>query len=577
MIKKILCLILIVCFCLSLNTLFSIAIAEQPNQFHTDDSSIFNEEDSFAELNYGFYWATEGNKYHKANVGDDKDFYDNKKPTVIFIHGYQMDLGYHKRETLSSYDPSYIDSEGSVALADYWIDQGYNVLVYYWNQLCDEEMPWDAQIKIWSEQGPLGMRWRQNDGSYTDVNDESNPTKSMAELFVEEYQEIFDKHKGEEIRIVGHSLGGMFSIATMGLIYEMYQNKDFDLDLIPVRLSLIDPYLGLGISPDTPVQISWKEDDDDFYNVKNNEINLVCKDYIKKLNEFGVAIDYYYATIVGELGLVDSDNELDFDLSPYVALVDYYSLNHPRSSGSGLNVLSDLLNSGDLHCEVRDYYFYSINFDSPLDSSYPNTNNTAISAATPTSYVYANAGNYYKITNPDNTLSSQDDIYIITSKDAPDTKSTASGKISGFVFEDKNRTGTRNTINGYEDIEIVLYNNQDKFIASTFTSASGYYSFDTPDAGEYYLVFDKKSGSSFSVYEEDEEKVIYDIPSMVDEEGKTELFSVSSNYSNIVINAGIAPSIFSKVIIIVFIVGIIIAGSVIFAIYLRPKKAKINQ
>lgn len=574
MVKKIFYILLTVTFSLTIFSFTLTAYAEQTHQYSLVSYSAAEGEDPFDGLNYGFYWVTKGNEYHKANDGQDKKYYDNKKPTIIFIHGYQADVGHYERVTLSAYDSSYIASGDTAHMGDYWIDKGYNVLMYYWNQLCDEPVPWNVEPKIWSMDGPLKMRWRQKDGSYTAIDDESNPQKSMAELFLQEYLKIFNKHKGEEIRLVGHSLGGMLSIAVMGLMHDLYLEKDIDAGLIPIRLSLIDPYLGLEFtSSNQEFTIPWKEPDDAFRTIVTKDIRLVCKDYIKKLHGLGVAIDYYYATLIGKLGLTYTDNE-DFDISPYITLVDYYSTLNPRPS-TGINgILGLLRNTEGLHCEVNDYYLYSINFNPPKDISYDDTNNIAISASTPTSYVYSRAGLYYRLSEPDNTLSAQDDCYFISSLDTPKEPLDIKGRISGFVFEDKDRSGTRNSIKGYEGIEINLFNKNNKLISTTWSDATGFYSFDMPTVGEYYVVFDKAAGTSYSVYTKKDDRLIYDFPSDIDDEGKSQLFAVVSPYSNIVINAGIIPSVVSKIIIISVISVVVVIGGIIFAIYLRPNKAK---
>ncbi len=33
---------------------------------------------------------------------------------------------------------------------DAWLDGGWNVGIFYWNQLADEEMPQDTESKIWT-------------------------------------------------------------------------------------------------------------------------------------------------------------------------------------------------------------------------------------------------------------------------------------------------------------------------------------------------------------------------------------------------------------------------------------------
>ena len=43
-----------------------------------------------------------------------------------------------------------------------WKADGWNVAIFYWNQMADEDEVKDAEAKIWSTNGPKGMRYRLN-------------------------------------------------------------------------------------------------------------------------------------------------------------------------------------------------------------------------------------------------------------------------------------------------------------------------------------------------------------------------------------------------------------------------------
>ena len=40
--------------------------------------------------------------------------------------------------------------------------------------------------------------------------------------------------------MTGHSLGGMFTIAAMGILYDKYTRKEICVNKIPMRFSLLD-------------------------------------------------------------------------------------------------------------------------------------------------------------------------------------------------------------------------------------------------------------------------------------------------------------------------------------------------
>lgn len=485
--RKIIALIIITAFIISISATAVTAYAAT-SDFHTEDSSIFGEEDSFGELNYGFYWAKKGNLYEKADPKGKNSAYDKNKPTVIFIHGYQADSGYFNRETLASYDYQWINDDDSHYLLDKWIDSGYNVLMYQWNQFSDDTSPVDTKDKIWSLNDKGRIRWRQHDGKYTANDDTRNPDKPISVLFVEDYLELFQGNNSE-IRLTGHSMGGMFSVAVMGILYEKYMNKEISGNMLPMRLSLLDPYLGLDTGNNDLMEIYWKADDDEFKTIEDRKIALVCKDYIKKLHELGVAIDYYITTITGEIGLINNMDEKDFDITPYMTTVKY--------NGNALKNINSL-NIGALHCAARDFYFYSFGFDPPIDNSDLASGNYTITASTPSEAVYAASGQYFANKTSNSSLSVEDDDFFKTERNFITIKQRK-GIISGFVYVDTNRNGIRDDgpDKGIGEIKVLLYNDKDEFLKETLTDKAGFYSFESSGAGNYYIKFDCSERKNF--------------------------------------------------------------------------------
>ncbi|MGI6701957.1 MAG: SdrD B-like domain-containing protein [Christensenellales bacterium] len=525
MIKKILLLIPIAIICMSLSGFVNtMAFADN---FHTSDSSVFGEEDSFDGLNYGFYYVKRGNLYEKVAPGEDSPLFDKTKPTMIFVHGYQLNAGYFSRETMACYDESWIDTGDSENLADYWIDKGYNVLVYQWNQLCDEGVALDAMNKIWTADGPKGLRWRKKDGSYTGVDDPSNPTEPVTISFINDYLKIFDGYKGEEIRMTGHSLGGMFTIAAMGILYDKYTRKEIGVNKIPMRFSLLDPFLGVPAGYKELMEVPWKSKDDPLRKVAMSDNIYLCKDYIRKLHGIGVAIDYYKGTLTGDFGLLyDENNPLDLDITPYVALINLDASGLTR----GMSMTSAI---GAQHCSVRDYYFYSFNFDAVPASNRPS--NRIITASTPTTEVYASSGKFFSTTGAIDTLSPADDSVIETERGFK-TPYTGGGIIAGFVFNDINNNGLRDDgpDTGIKNIRIELYDKSGNLIGKVKTDERGFYKFATPPQGEYYLEFSKKFMGNYSLPDESDNPI--DIPSEV-KEGRIDI-SVGDKDTNYFINSG---------------------------------------
>lgn len=562
--RKFLALLLFTILLLSITTVGLSSMAEDVNYFHTSDSSVFSEEDSFNNLNYGLYWVKKGNIYEKAD--SDTEIYDSSKPTMIFIHGFQSNSGYFKRETLAVGDNAWVDENDSIFLADYWIEAGYNVGMYQWNQLCDESSQIAAEAKIWSVNGSRGMRYRKSNGSYTNESYEGNPAKPMAYLFVEEYLNVMANHQGGEIRLVGHSMGGMFSIAVMGLMYEKIQKGEMDERLLPSRLSLLDPYLGTSISLKGSFDIYWKDSSDKFTNAN---VKLVCKDYIKKLHHYGVAVDYYRTTMVGDLGLMNNViGEDDFDLVPYMTLIRYNA-----SAMTEHTFITD--SQGPMHIAARDFYLYSFAFDTIADQSNLSSGNLAITASTPNHIVYANHGRVFRSFSANNTLSPMDDEFGLVGED--NSSLIITGKISGFVFNDSNKNLLRDDgpSNGFNDVQVKLYNSNGEMLETTTTNNIGFYSLSSPGAGEYYIEFGKVKQAGIVAPNDINNS---DITLNINKDGRTDNFTLASSSSDKVINCAMASSDFlsKPYIITYFVSGLILLSILILFIYiysLRKSKA----
>lgn len=186
-------------------------------------------------LDYGMYWYTTGNVPHKAVKGEVNPGFDPSKPTVIYIHGWQPGFTLVKHR-----ESFYIYGEDA---ADAWINAGYNVGVLYWNQFSDELNVEDAEAKIWTPNGPKGMRWRMGNGEYSTEN---SPTTNAAELIYKEYASAMEGYSGNEIRIVGHSLGSQMAIRLTKLISDNVDSGNIKPELLPKRVALLDPYFSNG-------------------------------------------------------------------------------------------------------------------------------------------------------------------------------------------------------------------------------------------------------------------------------------------------------------------------------------------
>lgn len=188
----------------------------------------------FDNLDYGLYWFGGQVALQKAQAGVANPYYGASRPTVIYVHGWQRDktpLLY--RETFDRSSESGISQD----LTAPWRGDGWNMGIFYWNQFADEPDVKDAEAKIWTTAGTMGMRWRRADGSY--VSGQVNQT--AAQLMLASYASAMAGYTGNNIRLVGHSLGSQMVVVTAKLISDAVDRGELAANLRPSRVVLLDP------------------------------------------------------------------------------------------------------------------------------------------------------------------------------------------------------------------------------------------------------------------------------------------------------------------------------------------------
>ena len=155
------------------------------------------------------------------------DVFDPSKPTMLYIHGYEPGTtarGF--RETLDTPTGVFFDAYPVLRTGNVWIDRGYNIGMFYWNQFSDEPDIRDAEKKIYchgphrcaikssredSGNGPETVFWSQ----YGDAK-----TPGIGQQLCDEYEKYFGdegKYNGK-VTVVGHSMGGQLAIEVSRLL-----------------------------------------------------------------------------------------------------------------------------------------------------------------------------------------------------------------------------------------------------------------------------------------------------------------------------------------------------------------------
>lgn len=250
-----------------------------------------------AELapDYGIYWFGQGAVSQKFVQGQSNPYYDSSKPTVIFVHGWKNGSQVkNERDNFNFQD----ENGNTVNGADEWIKKGWNVGIFYWDTFSDEGNVMDAEAKIWSNNGPKKMRWRDHRGNYHDSN-----YKNTGELFFDTYVQAMRGYKGNNIRIAGHSLGNQMATYLTKKVYDAADNGQVSANLKPNRVALLDPY--------------WSNFGKDYLNGKWT--GEICREYVKCLKTKGTAIELYRSTYIDETPAGDNNQE-ELDLTAFVHL-----------------------------------------------------------------------------------------------------------------------------------------------------------------------------------------------------------------------------------------------------------------
>lgn len=175
-------------------------------------------------------------------------FFDRNKPTIIYVHGIQPgSVANQNREDLR------LSVFGNHATQNEWIDKGWNVAIYQWVQLADEENdlapPYRVESKLYRTT-PIsnalislpGTRWRKSDNSFCPPAE--NLTQTVTDLFLDQYLAALGPYYNQQVEWVGNSMGGnLVTMASQRLI-DRGINSGWRF---PGRITLMDPFwAGLG-------------------------------------------------------------------------------------------------------------------------------------------------------------------------------------------------------------------------------------------------------------------------------------------------------------------------------------------
>lgn len=304
----------------------------------------------------GLYWFGKDNTSTKWRPHAASPFFDAKKPTIIYVHGWQPDsIAGKKRETFD-YKKNDPEAGADIVTSNAWLDAGWNVGIFYWDRLADDPgvglftNAEAAEAKISRVDGPTAMRWRKNDGSY-ETHDV--PRIPASDLFFQTYVAAMRDYVGPNVRIAGHSLGNQMAVRMVDKISNAVAKGTVPRALMPKRLAMLDPY--------------WTKQ-----KVGGSRAGAArdVRDAVYLLARNGLAIEQYRSSRINDLGLGD-DNPFVEENAAYVEL-------EPSWSTSWSQLLPWNYLRSD-HRAAPNLYFWSFAFPPP--SACDGTKAVGLSAA----------------------------------------------------------------------------------------------------------------------------------------------------------------------------------------------------
>ncbi|MCR4661992.1 MAG: hypothetical protein K5765_08375 [Clostridia bacterium] len=255
----------------------------------------------FNKLDTGVYWFTEKNQ--KVPTKDAE--IDKTKPTFIYAHGWKPNESMYREgfsltgTTINAlkdkkfpeyvYEPNYYN---------YYLDQGYNVGIFYWNQLADQGLELVSVVdrKIWSigegtETVEPSLRYKTYEsegatGVLTAVDDPTNPKIPVSVIYANDIIKYLGKDYEGKLYLAGHSMGGQLTCAVSQYLCTLYDKKEISASLVPVRAALIDPYFPVG-----SVVSGFVNCRDEY--VKDMPVCYLAAQAVKDIADHGVLVEGY--------------------------------------------------------------------------------------------------------------------------------------------------------------------------------------------------------------------------------------------------------------------------------------------
>ncbi len=390
---------------------------------------------------FGLFFYNSDGTYNRSTEAKENINFDPNKPTVIFFHGVQLDLGYHDNEVM-------VNAGG-------WVDAGYNAASFFWSQMSDL-FPNVCVDSVWSREY-IPFKYEKDGVAVEETTDMLN--YSLAECFVAYYVDFMTQYdyNGSFINLQGLSLGGNMLTAVNSYLLTLEKHGLIGTELLPDRVTYFDTYLSSSYSD---IFVPWLNDV-----IGENGTTKMSYLVAKELRSRGVAVEYVASSMVSSLSEINSNGDKDMfkNFTNETVLLNF------DSSFTGVFNQSVKHTAGKnwYHNIVEEGHFYDYSAENPQDIPA-----FAPSPAMPISYAYARIGTIYGMESNLSEYSYEDDRMF--------SENVTSAKIAGFAFRDKNNNGINDDrlYNRIDGVTVELYEQSGTLLYTTQTSNGGFYQFD---------------------------------------------------------------------------------------------------
>ena len=147
------------------------------------------------------------------------------------------------------------------------------------------------------------MRWRNSSGTYS-----NGPNVSAGDLLFDHYKANLAGYTGNNIRILGHSLGNQMAIVLTKKISDAVSAGSLNSRLLPKRVALLDPFYSNQAK-------SW---------LNNRWVGEVSRTYVSELKGKGVIFEAYRTSAVTSTIFVGDDNAGLMNMTAFTELKPWY-------------------------------------------------------------------------------------------------------------------------------------------------------------------------------------------------------------------------------------------------------------